>query len=226
MHLEKLFDYGIFLYQIQSIIMLRYLTLIALAIVFAACGNDATTTDENRGGEHAEHNHDHDGHDHDHDHAGHDHDHDHGDATEKGDGVHFGATITVEEAVALADVLAKVEAGEGLQEIKVDEETTIQALPTKIEGTVSEVCQAAGCWLKLATEDGKEIFINTNHEFFVPKDLTGKTVVVEGNAYKEETSVEMLKHFAEDKKASAEEIAAITQPKVEYKLDATGLVIK
>lgn len=204
--------------------MLRYLTLIALAIVFAACGNDATTT-ENRGGEHSEHNHD----GHDHDHAGHDHDghdHDHSHDADEGDGIHFGATITVEEAVALADVLAKVEAGEGLQEVKLDEETTIQALPTKLEGKVSEVCQAAGCWLKLATEDGQEIFINTNHEFFVPKDLTGKTVVVEGNAYKNETSVEMLKHFAEDKGASKEEIAAITAPKVEYKLDATGLIIK
>ncbi|MCP4439203.1 MAG: DUF4920 domain-containing protein [Aureispira sp.] len=203
--------------------MLRYLTLIALAITFAACGNDATTT-ENRGGEDTEHNHDHDGHDHDH--AGHDHDHDHDHEADKGDGVHFGETITVEEATALADVLAKVEAGEGLEEVKVDEETTIQALPTKLEGKVSEVCQAAGCWLKLATDDGKEIFINTNHDFFVPKDLTGKTVVVAGNAYKSETSVEMLQHFAEDKGATKEEIAAITEPKVEYKLDATGLIIK
>ncbi|MCE2790741.1 MAG: DUF4920 domain-containing protein [Saprospiraceae bacterium] len=46
-----------------------------------------------------------------------------------------------------------------------------------------------------------------------------------GKAYRETTSVEDLKHFAEDEGKSAEEIAAITEPKTELKFMASGVMI-
>ncbi|WMX14680.1 DUF4920 domain-containing protein [Aureispira sp. CCB-E] len=206
--------------------MLRILYLVLLAYTFAACGgNESSTTAENHEG-HEHHDHDHAGHDHDHDHdhAGHDHNHDHDQP--EGDGIHYGAEITPEGGVALSEVLSKVKNEEGATELDLGEGNTVKAVATKVEGEVSEVCKKAGCWLKLATEDGQEIFITTNHEFFVPVDIVGKIVVVDGQAYKSVTTVDELRHYAEDEGQSAEEIAKITEPITEYKLLAKGLVIK
>ncbi|BDS14058.1 DUF4920 domain-containing protein [Aureispira anguillae] len=209
--------------------MLRILYLIVLAYTFAACTSDSTATGDKHDN-HEHHDHDHAGHDHeghDHDHAGHDHDHDHDHGTvTEGDGIHYGAEITPDGGIALADVLAKVDGGEGAEDLDLGKGNIVKAIATKVEGEVSEVCKKAGCWLKMATADGKEIFIATNHEFLVPVDMVGKTVVVDGNAYKSVTTVDELRHFAEDEGQSAEEIAKITEPVSEYKLLAKGLVIK
>jgi len=188
-------------------------------------GNETTTTVDNH--EHHDHDHSHEGHDHDHSHEGHDHSHSHeGDNHDvEGDGIHYGAEITPDGGVALSDVLAKVKSEEGAGELDLGEGNTVKAVATKVEGEVSEVCKKSGCWLKLATEDGQEIFITTNHEFFVPVDIVGKTVVVDGQAYKSVTTVEELRHYAEDEGKSAEEIAMITEPKEELKFMASGVLL-
>jgi hypothetical protein len=51
-------------------------------------------------------------------------------------------------------------------------------------------------------------------------------VVILGRAKKEITSVEDLKHFAEDEGLSQEEIDNITEPKHELKFTATGVLIR
>jgi len=205
--------------------LFRTLTLIALVVVFAACGS------ENAGGEHA--GHDHSGHDHaHHDHDGHDHGdhahHDHDHAEEAGDGVHFGSLkITPDGATSLDDVVAKLVAKEGLADVEVgDDPVTVQGIVAKVEGTVTEVCQVAGCWFRIESTDGTSVFFKMKEHKAVPKDLVGKVVVAEGKAYEDVTSVEMLQHFAEDAGKSKEEIAAITEPKKEYKFFAEGVVLK
>jgi uncharacterized protein (UPF0335 family) len=59
----------------------------------------------------------------------------------------------------------------------------------------------------------------------MPKDIVGKTVVLEGISKKEVTSVDELKHYAEDAKKSKEEIAKITEPKKEIKFEAKGVLV-
>ena len=59
----------------------------------------------------------------------------------------------------------------------------------------------------------------------MPKDLSGKKVVIDGYAYVDETSVDMLRHYAEDAGKSEEEIKAITEPKKEVSFEASGVVI-
>jgi len=49
---------------------------------------------------------------------------------------------------------------------------------------------------------------------------------MEGKAYKEETSVEELKHYAEDEGLSQEEIDAITEPVYELKFMASGVILQ
>ena len=61
--------------------------------------------------------------------------------------------------------------------------------------------------------------------FFMPQDIVGRTVVVDGRAWGKETSVASLKHYAEDKGRSAEEIAQITEPKEDIAIVAEGVVV-
>ena len=95
-----------------------------------------------------------------------------------------------------------------------------------IKGKVVEVCQAMGCWAKLQREDGSTVMIKVkDHEFAMPKDIVGKTVIADGTAEIKETSVSMLKHYAEDAGKSKEEIAKIKEPKKEVLINIKGVKV-
>jgi hypothetical protein len=96
----------------------------------------------------------------------------------------------------------------------------------KISGTVVEVCTKKGCFMKLAQADGKTVMVQfTDYAYFMPQNIVGKTVVVEGKAKVKETSVERLKHYAADAGKSKEEIAQISQPKKDISIMADGVLV-
>lgn len=96
----------------------------------------------------------------------------------------------------------------------------------QVRGKVVEVCQAMGCWAKLQREDGSTVMIKVkDHEFAMPKDIVGKTIVAEGKAEVKETSVAMLKHYAEDAGKSKEEIAKIKEPQKEVIITIKGVKV-
>lgn len=98
---------------------------------------------------------------------------------------------------------------------------------TKVEGTVESVCQMKGCWMKLKTADGQTMRVTfKDYGFFVPKDISGKTVVVEGVAKQTTTPVSELRHYAEDAGKSKEEIAKITEPEKAITFVADGVIVK
>lgn len=100
-------------------------------------------------------------------------------------------------------------------------------LQTTFRGTVTEVCKAKGCWMKVALENGEETMVTfKDYGFFVPKDLAGKEVVINGLAFIDEMSVEDQQHFAEDGGESAEAIAKITAPKKTYSVIADGVILE
>jgi len=100
-------------------------------------------------------------------------------------------------------------------------------LQTTFRGTVTEVCKAKGCWMKIALENGEETMVTfKDYGFFVPKDIAGKEVVVSGAAFIDEMSVEDQQHFAEDGGESAEAIAKITEPKITYSVIADGVILE
>ena len=128
----------------------------------------------------------------------------------------FGAGVSKPDAaVSFADVNAQLE--------------TADSVNVVMRAKVGEVCQAKGCWMNVVDAAGTaegEMFVQfQDYGFFMPKDIAGREVIVEGKAYKQETSVEELKHYAEDAGKSAEEIAAITEPVMEKKFMATGVVL-
>lgn len=127
-------------------------------------------------------------------------------------GTTFGDVISAENATGVAELPA----------LMADKQMT----DVKIEGKVLDVCPKKGCWLSLEMPDKSVTFVKfKDYGFFVPLELIGKTVVLEGQAKKIETSVAELKHYAEDAKKSKEEIDAITEPKKEIRVTANGVLV-
>lgn len=129
--------------------------------------------------------------------------------------IHFGEEITPDDAISfetLVDIMREADSFTG-----------------KVRGRVSSVCQTKGCWMSVSSSSGKSedsIFVQfEDYGFFMPFDLAGTEVVMAGEAYWEVTSVEELRHYAEDAGADAAEIAAITEPEHELKFMATGVVL-
>lgn len=104
------------------------------------------------------------------------------------------------------------------------ESQLVDTLHTTLRGTVNEVCQAKGCWMTIAASDEQEMMVKfKDYGFFMPKDISGREVVMHGMAYYQITPVEELQHYAEDAGKSPEEIAAITEPKRELRFLADGV---
>jgi hypothetical protein len=96
----------------------------------------------------------------------------------------------------------------------------------KITGKVVEVCQERGCWMKVEKPGGETLMVKfKDYGFFMPKDIVGKEVVLDGTASVKETSVKQLQHYAKDAGKSKEEIAKIKKPKKEVQFVANGVLV-
>lgn len=97
---------------------------------------------------------------------------------------------------------------------------------SKMIAKVDEVCQAKGCWMKVDLGNSEQVMVKfKDYGFFMPKDIAGKEVVINGVAFVEEVSVDEQRHYAEDGGATAEDIAAITEPKKTLSFLADGVLL-
>lgn len=129
-------------------------------------------------------------------------------------GKHFGAKINSDGAISYEALLAKM-----------SESDSVNA---KVIGDVESVCQMKGCWMNIVSkrEGVESMFVKfKDYGFFMPLDIAGRKVVMDGYAFREITSVEELRHYAEDEGKSKEEIAAITEPEEELKFLASGVIL-
>ena len=131
-------------------------------------------------------------------------------------GQHFGEMISDVGAISYSELV-----------VKMDQSDEVEAV---VIGKVGSVCQAKGCWMNIVDSDGgtsEEMFVKfKDYGFFMPLDIAGKDVIMRGKAYKEETSVDELRHYAEDEGKSAEEVAAITESIIELKFMADGVILR
>lgn len=129
-------------------------------------------------------------------------------------GATFGEAVTADESVPVSMMLRSLKAqGKG------------KVMNTKVQGEVVQVCEKEGCWLKLKNGDDMIMVKMRDHKFLVPVAINGKSVVVKGDAQIKETSVDQLKHYAEDAGKSKDEIDKITQPKKEVIINADGILV-
>ena len=96
----------------------------------------------------------------------------------------YGAEITPEDAISVEALLAL--AGQ-------------EALNLKVEGVIEEVCQMKGCWMTLRNDQGANVRVTfKDYGFFVPKDISGSEVIIEGIASEEVLDEDVARHYAED----------------------------
>ena len=92
-----------------------------------------------------------------------------------------------------------------------------------VEGSITAVCQAKGCWMTMAgTKASSRARVTfKDYAFFVPKDISGKKVKVLGEVKVKMLSEAERKHLAEDGRVDVSEI-----PKAELRLVASGVEIR
>ncbi|MDH3698914.1 MAG: DUF4920 domain-containing protein [Flavobacteriaceae bacterium] len=101
-------------------------------------------------------------------------------------------------------------------------EDTVQVI---FQAQVKEVCQNKGCWMKLSLANGQETMVRfKDYGFFVPKDLAGSMVIVEGNAFLHTMNPEEQQHMAEDAGKKIDSTQEL-QDMVSYGFEASGVRI-
>jgi len=133
-------------------------------------------------------------------------------AKELADGTLYGNDIdAVTSVLKIADIMANVE--------------SYQNKSVVVEGTLSEVCQAMGCWT-IVTDGTNDIRAMTLHKYFLHKDiLSGSKVIVAGEFEVKDITEEQAKHFAEESKNPKLKPEDIKGPQKMYRIKATGIKI-
>lgn len=126
----------------------------------------------------------------------------------------FGELITDKEVLTQDEMIEKY------QNLKIGD-----TIAVKFSSKVNSVCQSKGCWMRLDMGNNESFVKFKDYAFFMPKDIAGQDVIVDGKAFVEQTSVEDLKHFAKDDGKSQEEIDAITEPKLTLSFLSSGVLI-
>jgi Domain of unknown function (DUF4920) len=126
-------------------------------------------------------------------------------------GVKYGAGTTAEGFIPVTELDKKLENDK---------------FTGKVSGKVVEVCQEKGCWMKVEKNNGETMMVKfKDYKFFMPKDIVGKEVVLDGEASVKEVSVKQLQHYAKDAGQSDEEIKKIKEPKKELQFVAKGVLV-
>ena len=129
---------------------------------------------------------------------------------------HFGTGITVgEKPLSLAEAIK--------------DPAKFAGKTIRLEAPITGVCQAKGCWMNLGKPDANgnpPVFVKfKDYGFFMPKDSSGRTAIVEGTmSFKQETVAE-TKHYLEDA-GKHDEAKKVTAGRKILSFMASGVAIK
>ncbi|MCG9880872.1 MAG: DUF4920 domain-containing protein [Bacteroidia bacterium] len=124
----------------------------------------------------------------------------------------YGEKITPDSAVSVAE-LANLMGDKAEMNIK-------------ITGEISDVCQKKGCWMEIKNPAGEPVRVTfKDYGFFMPKDASGRTAIMDGIAKVEVTSIADLKEYAKDAGEDKAAIEAIKEPKKELVFEAKGVIL-
>ena len=125
---------------------------------------------------------------------------------------HFGTGITQGDKPApLADVLKNPDAFTGKT--------------VRVEGPITAICQTKGCWMHLGAQNPPVMVKFKDYAFFMPKDASGRTAIVEGTMTMKQETVEQTKHYLEDA-GKLDEAAKVTEGRKLFHFMASGVAIK
>lgn len=124
------------------------------------------------------------------------------------------------EAIQPNDAIDKMALAETYKNLKAGDTVAV-----KFKSEVKAVCQNKGCWMRMDVGEDEAMVKFKDYGFFMPMDIAGEEVIVEGMAFVEEVSVEEQRHYAEDAGKTAEEVAQITEPKRTLSFVSSGVLI-
>lgn len=103
------------------------------------------------------------------------------------------------------------------------ENDTVQ---TGFKARVLEVCQMKGCWMRVELAGDESVMVRfKDYGFFVPKDIAGKEVWMEGKAFVTEMPEDQRRHLARDAGKSETEVMAIRGSQSTPEFEASGVRI-
>lgn len=111
----------------------------------------------------------------------------------------LGTPLTVTQRTPLADIVAAP--------------ARFAGQTVRVEGTVSAVCQAAGCWMQLNDDEHRVHVKMHGHSFFIPRTATGRHARVQATVISGNPNGHCEQEAAE----------ATGQPVARLELDATGV---
>jgi hypothetical protein len=124
----------------------------------------------------------------------------------------FGEPITADSAIAIGELAALM--GDKKE------------LNIKLTGEITSVCQKKGCWMEIKNPNGEAMRVTfKDYGFFMPKDASGRTAIIQGVAKIEETSIADLKEYSKDAGNNKEAINAIKETKKELVFEARGVIL-
>jgi len=191
---------------------MRTLTLIALsALTFAACGGteapagdapEAVAPDETTPAAADAHGEEAQG-----EHGAADDAH----AAADGEWASFGEPMASDNNVALADLL--------------DSPDTYTGQTVRVQGTIADVCQVAGCWMVMADGERTMRITMKDHGFAVDKGAATRTGEVEGVVIARPADPERAAHFASEA-ANPDAMPENSGAEMLYEISATGVRIQ
>ena len=123
---------------------------------------------------------------------------------------HFGTGITEGAATPLTEALKNPDQFTGKK--------------VRLEAPITAVCQTKGCWMHLGAQEPPVMVKFKDYAFFVPKDASGRTAIVEGTMKIKQESVAETKHYLEDA-GKHEEAAKVTEGRKLFFFMADGVAI-
>lgn len=123
----------------------------------------------------------------------------------------FGGTMPYEgEAVSLKQAIASLGGGSDVF--------------VKVEGKVTEVCQAKGCWMILVDGETYARVIFEDYNFFVPTETSMQRSLVYGVLTEHTLSSDQAEHFAQD--AGAQSMLDLHGKVKEYSIVARAVQLE
>lgn len=96
----------------------------------------------------------------------------------------YGEILSKDEALSVADFIAQV---------------NHEKHDFKVRGVVEDVCQMKGCWVTLRNDQNLLIRVKfKDYGFFVPKDISGSEIIMEGVGSLVQLKEEDARHYADD----------------------------
>ena len=124
-------------------------------------------------------------------------------------GEDFGVGLTLEDVTPLSEVVANPDRFEGT--------------PVLVRGRITDVCQRKGCWTVI-TDDSVSVRVRFHdYGFFLPKDSTSRTAMVEGLVKTERLTEKSARHYASESASNAEESSPIEGDRQVVGFTATGV---